>query len=129
MRILAILGSFLLLLACQAPAPRGDVVLETTLSVGESVLLLEEALPLSRPLAVGDEDLLPSGRIGLARDLPWGYMITLDPTLTELERVMVLIHEYAHLLVFEQHLEEVSPHGEEWGRSYSRVFRAWAGAE
>lgn len=118
----------LLLVSCQSGRVADRVRLDSTADVSHAVVALLEALPLSKDLWVGDEDLLQRGFFGLARNEGPAYVVTIDPTLPEVMRVAALLHEYAHLLVWERGLDSVG-HQREWGEEYARVIRAWSGTE
>jgi len=129
MRIPKIVAVVPLLLSwgCATTPPSPRVGLDTTMGVGATAVMLEDALPLGRPVYVGDEDLFEKGLLGQSQRIGDVDVVTIDPRLDELTRVMVLIHEYAHFLVWESGGD--SGHGDDWGREYARVFRVWTGAE
>ncbi len=57
----------------------------------------------------------PNHRISINHDLnPYAFLIT-------------FIHEFAHLLVFEQHKNKVAPHGKEWKIEYRKLMTEFFG--
>ena len=83
---------------------------------------LSERLPHDLPVVVESGLLFEQGMLGMTRRLPGCYLITIDPRLDGYGQGMVLIHEWAHVLVWDTGLRS---HGVEWGEAYSRVFQIW----
>ena len=57
---------------------------------------------------------------------PWqgkGHRITVNQTLNKYAFVVTLIHEFAHLLVWEQHKNKVKPHGDEWKKVFVTLMQ------
>ena len=53
---------------------------------------------------------------------PWqgkGHRITVNQTLNPYAFTVTLVHEFAHLLVWEKYQNKVQPHGGEWKRAFS----------
>ncbi len=117
------------LCACTALPPGADVVIDASEGVGVLAVRLGAALPLALPLVVEETDLRSRNRIGHATESPSYYRIQVDTSLTDLEKAMVFVHEYAHLLAHEAGAGQETPHGVEWGEAYARVYRAWIGVE
>ena len=119
----------LLSLASCRSVPRGvDTVLDVPPQAAASAAYLGAALGLSKPVEVREAPLLLQGFYGQARQFPGQYQILLDSSLDGHAQVMVLLHEFAHLVVWERGWEE-GGHSEDWGRAYAEVFRVWAREE
>jgi hypothetical protein len=115
----------LLLAACAAARPADSVLdLESPETAGVGAYLVA-SLDLSRPVVIQEGLLLEHGLLGHAMALGDRYVIDLDSRLSPREQMMVLIHELAHVLVWEAG-DGDTDHGAPWGLAYSRVFQAWA---
>lgn len=123
--ILRILGT-LLLSACSALPPSVDTVLDTTPETAAAAGWLAGHLGLSKPVQVEDGDLLKRGYYGYSQDLGDRYLVVLDHRLEPDAKVMVLLHELAHLVHWERGLDG-GDHGPGWGEAYAEVFRLWVG--
>jgi len=56
---------------------------------------------------------------------PWqgkGHRISVNQTLNKYAFVVTLVHEFAHLLVWEKHKNKVKPHGDEWKKTFMGVM-------
>jgi hypothetical protein len=82
-------------------------------------------VPLRLPAQVLERPIMETGYLGLTRLAEPGILILVDPRLSDLERDMVLVHEWAHAVVIDRGQEEADPHGPAWGAAYAEVFRAW----
>lgn len=51
-----------------------------------------------------------------------GHTITLNVTLGPYQFLITLIHELAHLLVWETHKNQVAPHGKEWKQCFGQLL-------
>jgi len=57
---------------------------------------------------------------------PWqgkGHRITVNQTLNPYAFTVTLVHEFAHLLVWEKYQNKVLPHGGEWKKAFSWLMR------
>ena len=115
----------LLVLGCRSVPERVDTVLDVPPNTAGAAAYLGASLGLSRPIVVEEAPLLQVGFYGQAHWLGDYYLIRLDETLDRDAQVMVLIHELAHLVVWERGWDE-DGHSEDWGRAYAEVFRIWA---
>jgi hypothetical protein len=119
----------LLLASCAGARPREELQLDTSPTVAESAQILYQRLPLRQDLFILDADLLAQGLFGQSWSTGDAYVIELDRSLPEVMRVAVLIHEYAHVLVWNQGEDPQDQHGEAWGKAYSLVFQKWSGVQ
>lgn len=51
-----------------------------------------------------------------------GHTITLNVTLGPYQFLITLVHEIAHLLVWEQYQNKVAPHGKEWKQCFGNMM-------
>ncbi len=51
-----------------------------------------------------------------------GHTITLNVTLGPYQFLITLVHELAHLLVWEEHQNKVAPHGQEWKKCFGNLM-------
>jgi len=90
---------------------------------------IAQDLPLDHLLEVRREDLQAWSLYGYSTLEGDHYLIVLDAGLSRTEALSVLLHEYAHLVVWMDHgpdtLGDVEDHGPLWGEAYSRVYLAW----
>ncbi len=54
-----------------------------------------------------------------------GHRITVNGTLNPYAFLVTLIHEFAHLLVWEQHQNRVKPHGGEWKNAFTSLMKPY----
>lgn len=90
---------------------------------------LAAKLNVSKPVILASGVLLEQGRLGESEHRGAVYVITIDYRLDGWAQHMVLIHEWAHILMWEDGIYLGNPHGEEWGKKYSRVLRLWIGED
>jgi hypothetical protein len=125
-----ILGS-LLLSACHSSPSIEDVTVATsaTPSLSAAAAFLGTSLHLSRPVVVVQEpEMLDHGIYGKTQlaDGKLVYVISIEQSLDDHAARMVLLHEMAHVLVWDGG-SWYSGHGTEWGEAYSQVFQVWVG--
>jgi hypothetical protein len=127
MKIRLLLPILLALASCRPAAlpPPASVFLASRGEVGMVAAKVIPELHLSKPVEVADEELKALGFLGMTRDLDGEYLITLDPTLTDLEREMVLVHELAHAVVMDSHAKVADAHGPEWALAQGVVWGLW----
>lgn len=56
---------------------------------------------------------------------PWqgkGHRITVNQTLNPYAFVVTLVHEFAHLVVWNKHQNKVNPHGIEWKNAFTELM-------
>lgn len=116
----------LLLTAC-AGLP-GQIVLDTTPEPAAAAAWLVCQLDIQKPVMVTDGDLAARDLFGYTQNLGDCYMIVLDWHLEPQAKMMVLIHELAHVVHWEQG-GAGGDHGPGWGEAYSQVFRVWVQEE
>ena len=120
----SLLLGILLLAGCASLPREVDVILDTTPEPAAAVAWLAPQLAISKPIAVQDGELFEQGRYGETHNLGDWYLIVLDYRLEPAVKVMVLIHELAHVVAWEQGSEALG-HGPAWGEAYAEVFRVW----
>lgn len=54
-----------------------------------------------------------------------GHRITVNGTLNPYAFLVTLVHEFAHLVVWEQYQNKVKPHGGEWKRAFIGLMRPY----
>jgi len=54
-----------------------------------------------------------------------GHRITVNGTLNPYAFLVTLVHEFAHLAVWEQYQNRVKPHGTEWKRAFIQLMRPY----
>lgn len=52
-----------------------------------------------------------------------GHRITVNANLNKYAFLVTLVHEIAHLVVWEKHRNKVKPHGEEWKKEYALLMK------
>jgi SprT protein len=62
------------------------------------------------------------GNYRLPRNRFENHKITVNGNLNAYEFLITLLHELAHLLVFEKHGRSVKPHGQEWQEEYGEIL-------
>lgn len=112
----------LLALLASCASVRPDVLTDTEPDIAAVGARLVTELGLGRSVYIQDGDLLPQGRLGLSQQWDGMYLITLEESLPPREKWMVLIHELAHVVVWESKDKDPG-HGPAWGRAYSKVYR------
>jgi hypothetical protein len=50
------------------------------------------------------------------------HQITINSDLNPYSFLITTIHEFAHLVTFEEHMHRVKPHGKEWQLNYSKMI-------
>lgn len=100
-KIIEVLEEFL-------PLPAVDYVAELIVSHKARVLLTRE-----RTTKNGDYR-PPNGRSG--------HRISVNQTLNPYAMLVTLLHEFAHLRVWEQHKSLIRPHGPEWKRAFAGIM-------
>ncbi len=58
-----------------------------------------------------------------------GHRITVNGTLNPYAFLVTLVHEFAHLVAWEQHQNKVKPHGTEWKRLFTGLMRPYLQAD
>lgn len=58
-----------------------------------------------------------------------GHRITVNGTLNPYAFLVTLVHEFAHLVVWEQHQNRVKPHGGEWKNAFVGLIQPYLQAE
>jgi len=61
----------------------------------------------------------PHGRVAYHR-------ISINGDLNPAMFLLVLIHEFAHLIVYKDHKRNVKPHGEDWKREYRQLYTQYS---
>jgi hypothetical protein len=135
--LLASLGHLLLFLAglASGPAlarmatpPGGCVLLSPAdTDLGRFTARLQDLAPASMPIVVVAAPLLEQGLLGRTHWSVLWYTIEVDPRLTPLEQMLVLQHEWAHVLSMEEGSRE--SHGWDWGRNYALLHRLLVGQD
>ncbi len=59
-------------------------------------------------------------RVNRRKEKP--YTITINGGLNKFEFLITLVHEFAHLEVYEEYGRKVQPHGEEWKETYRKLM-------
>jgi hypothetical protein len=83
--------------------------------------------PASLPVLVLSVPLLQVGLFGETYPDGDHYTVLIDPSLDPQEQAMVLMHEWAHVLVMDSGDQDSSSHGPLWGLAYSDIYREWVG--
>jgi hypothetical protein len=52
-----------------------------------------------------------------------GHRISVNQTLNPYAMLVTLLHEFAHLKVWEKYRHKVRPHGEEWKRAFAEIMK------
>ncbi len=131
MKILAFFLALPLVLGCSCavalvpPEYRQDVVLDTTPELGATAAFLLSAVDLQFPVFIQDAALLEHGIMGRSQDLGGAYLVELDYRLTPREKAMVLVHELAHVLVWDAGIPDSSSHGPLWGQAWAELWRLY----
>ncbi len=78
--------------------------------------------------------LVKKGRVSKLGDFRPGlngspHRISVNGDLNPYAFLLVLLHELAHLQVWEQYRNKVKPHGKEWKKSFGALIREFAGKE
>lgn len=97
-------------------------------AIAQIVADIAEDLPLDLPLEVRREPILAWGLYGMTTIEDGQYVIVLDSSLTAVEALSVLLHEYAHCVAWQDGAEDgeaEEDHGPVWGSAYSRTYLAW----
>lgn len=79
---------------------------------------LREALPPPRPLRVTRSRIIDAGDCDYIRGR---FYIRVDKRLCEDAAILILFHEWAHMLAWDKKPD----HGTEWSRAYRKVYAAW----
>lgn len=126
MKTLKSLLAALLLSSCASVPQDVDVLSGTSPSVGAVAGWLIPQLELSRPVMIVDRHLLEHGQVGWSEMRPDHYLIALEERFPEEARVMVLMHELAHVLRWDR--GDLSPaHDAPWGIAFADIHRTYAG--
>lgn len=131
MRLLPLVASLVLIAgpgqvpSCPPP-DAAQVALQARLDeiADVSVTVLRAACPTDYPVTVRRDALPPDVR-GWTVLTPLGYEITISRQIhSPGEMIDVIIHEWAHAMMWPVVLSEDEEHAELWGVAYSRAYRA-----
>jgi len=86
------------------------------------VRLLKENCPADMPVKVRRVK-VPDDRFGDCGQLEDHYLIRISNKLKEEQAIDILIHEYSHVMSW--HKCKKDDHCDEWGKSYSRIYRIY----
>jgi len=98
------------------------------------IKVLEQFLPLPAVEYVADLILSHQARVRLTRDRtskngdyrpPYGrlgHRISVNQSLNPYAMLVTLLHEFAHLRVWEQYKKTTRPHGAEWKRAFANIM-------
>lgn len=116
----------LVITAC-ACAPVQDELPGVTTTINDVADRLVSDLGIDDPVWVLDSQALNgTNLLGRAYPEEGGYIVLIRADLNDVQKWMVLEHELAHVLVWEQGLTE-SGHGQKWGIAFARVHRVATG--
>ena len=86
------------------------------------VRLLKEKCPCDLPVII-HRTRVPADRFGDCKNSKTHFRIRVSNELEEEQAIHILLHEYAHALVWDKCCSE--DHCNEWGKAYAKVYRLY----